>query len=213
MIYTIFRLIGLILGYPLQWLFFKKKIYYVNKKNTHLFKGGKLIISNHYNMFDYVLTSFIVFPRKLNVVCAEIPFKYAIARFGMKFFGAIECNRVTRNMKFMDKSAEAIKKGELVQIFPEGHNTTDGKIHEFKHSYIVIAHMANAPIIPIVTDGNYGLFKRVRVMIGEEIDVSQFITSDKKIPPRHELEKANEYIFAKVLELREELERIKNGKK
>lgn len=213
MIYTIFRLIGLILGYPLQWLFFKKKIYYADKKNTHIYKGGKLIISNHYNMFDYVLTSFIVFPRKLNVVCAEYPFKYAIARFGMKFFGAIQANRVTKNMKFMWESAEAIKRGELVQIFPEGRNTPDGKIHDFKHSYIVIAHMAKAPIIPIVTDGNYGIFKRVRVMIGEEIDVSQFITSEKEIPPRQELERANEYIHARVLELREELERIKNAEK
>ncbi len=213
MIYTIFRLFGLILGYPLQLLFFKRKTYYEDKKQTHIFKGGKLIISNHFNMFDYVLTSFIVFPRKLNVVTSEAPFKNRFFRFGMKFFGAIQCNRETRNMKFMDESAAVIQRGQLVQIYPEGRNTPDGKIHDFKRSYLVIAHRAKAPIIPIVTDGNYGLFKRTSVIIGKEIDVSQFFTSDRKTPPREELEKANDFVFGKVLELREELERRKQRRR
>ena len=206
MIYAIMRVLGLTVGYPLQLLFFKRRTYYVDKKNTHLHRGGKLIISNHFNMFDYVLNSFVVYPRKLNVVTSEVPFRVPIARFGMRFFGAIQANRVTRNMRFMDECADAIKKGQLVQIFPEGRNTPDGKIHEFKHSYIVIAHRAKAPIVPIVTDGGYGVFKRASVIIGEEIHVSDFITSDSHTPTREELNLANEYIFGRVLALREELE-------
>ena len=115
-------------------------------------------------------------------------------------------------MRFMDEAAAVIRKGELVQIFPEGRNTTDGKIHEFKKSYLVIAHRASAPIIPIVTDGNYGIFKRTSVIIGKEIDVSKFFTSDRVTPTREELQRANDVVFAKVLELREELERRKEEK-
>lgn len=214
MIYAIFRIIGLTLGYPLQLLFFKRKTYYEDKKNTHIFHGGKLIISNHFNMFDYVLTSFIVYPRKLNVVASEMPFRNKFFRFGMKFFGAIQCNRETRSMKFVDEAAAVISKGQLVQIFPEGRNTPDGNIHEFKKSYLVIAHRAKAPILPIVTDGNYGVFKRTSVIIGKEIDLSEFFTSDRATPTRDELSRANEYVFAKILELRKELEiRKQEGKK
>ena len=162
MIYEIFRVIGVILGYPLQLLFFKRKTFYVDKKNTNLKKGGKLIVSNHYNMLDYVLTCFVVAPRKLNAVASEMPFKSKITRFGMKFFGAIEANRETRSMKFVDICADVLKRGELVQIFPEGKNTPDGKIHEFKPSYTLIAHRANVPIVLIISDGNYGLFKRTK---------------------------------------------------
>ena len=212
--YDIFRTIGLILGYPLQLLFFKRKTYYEDKKSTPpIRKGGKLIITNHFNMFDYVLTSFIVCPRKLNAVASEKPFKSAIVRFGMKFFGAIEANRETKSMDFMGICADLIKKGQLVQIYPEGRNTPDGKIHEFKRSYIVIAHMAKAPIVPIITDGNYGLFKRASVIIGKPIDLSEFITSEKPIPTKPEMIKANDYIFNKVLELREKLEEPKAEKK
>ena len=211
MFYEIMRVFGLIVGYPLQFLFFKRRTFYENKKSTHLYKGGKLIISNHFNMFDYVLTSFVVFPRKLNVVTSEMPFKLAIARFGMRFFGAIQANRETRSMRFMDISADVIKKGQLVQIFPEGRNTPDGKIHEFKHSYLVIAYRGGCPIIPIVTDGNYGPFKRTSVLIGKEIDVSPFFTPGRLSPTREELTKANEYVHGKILELREELEIRKKG--
>ena len=214
MIYDIFRIIGLTLGYPLQWLFFKRKTYYEDKNNTHIFHGGKLVISNHFNMFDYVLTSFIVYPRKLNVVASEMPFRNKFFRFGMKFFGAIQCNRETRSMRFVDEAAAVIRKGQLVQIFPEGRNTPDGNIHEFKKSYLVIAHRANTPILPIVTDGQYGIFKRTCVIIGKEIDVSQFFTSNRVTPTREELSRANEYVFAKILELRKELEiRKQEGKK
>lgn len=213
MIYEIFRVIGVILGYPLQLLFFKRKTYYVDKKNTNLKKGGKLIVSNHYNMLDYVLTCFVVAPRKLNAVASEMPFKSKITRFGMKFFGAIEANRETRSMKFVDICADVLKRGQLVQIFPEGKNTPDGKIHEFKPSYTLIAHRANVPIVLVISDGNYGLFKRISVIISEEIDVSKFINPSSKITTKEERTNLNNYVHKRALELREELEVLKNKKK
>ena len=213
MIYEIFRVLGIILGYPLQLLFFKRKTYYVDKKNTNIKKGGKLIVSNHYNMLDYVLTCFVVAPRKLNAVASEMPFKSKITRFGMKFFGAIEANRETRSMKFVDICADVLKRGQLVQIFPEGKNTPDGKIHEFKPSYTLIAHRANVPIVLVITDGNYGLFKRTSVIISEEIDVSKFINPSSKTTTKEERTNLNNYIYKRALELREELEVLKNKKK
>lgn len=213
MIYDIFRIIGLITGYPFQLLFFKRKTYYVDKKNTHLLRGGKLIVSNHFSMLDYVLTSFVVFPRKLNVVASEMPFKNKLLRFGMKFFGAIEANRETKNMSFINKCADVLKKGQLVQIYPEGQNTPDGKIHEFKPSYTLIAHRANVPIVLIISDGNYGIFKRTSVIISEEIDVSKFIDVNAKTTKKEERLALNNYIHKRALELREELEVLKNKKK
>ena len=213
MFYEIARVFGVTIGYPLQAVFFKRKTFYENKKKTNFKRGGKLIISNHYNLLDYVLTCFIVYPRKLNAVASEEPFKSKITRIGMKFFGTVQANRVTKSMRFIDQSVEIIKKGQLMQIFPEGMNTPDGKIHPFHPSYLVIAYRAGCPIVPIVTDGNYGPFKRVTVYIGEEIDVSPFFTSGKRTPTREELAAANEFVFNKVMELRGRIEDEKQKKK
>lgn len=212
MIYEIFRIIGLITGYIPQLLFFKRKTYYVDKKKTS-FKGGKLIVTNHFSMFDYVLSAFIVFPRKLNVITSEMPFKNKFLKFGMKFFGAIEANRETKNMSFIDKSVDVLKKGKLVQIYPEGRNSPDGKMYEFKPSYTVIAHRANVPIILIITDGNYGIFKRTSVLISEEIDISEFIDKNSKITKKEDRNRLNEFIHNKALQMREDLEKLKQQKR
>lgn len=213
MFYTIFRIIGLLSGYPLQWLFFKKKVYYEGKKNNEWKKGGKLIISNHFNLLDYGLVCFMTFPRQLFAVTAEAPFKYKIARFGMKFFGTIEANRQTKDLSFVEKSAELISKGKLLQIFPEGRNTPDGKMHEFKPSYVLIASMADCKIVPIITDGNYGIFKSVSVIIGEEFHLSEILGKDTTVLTKEDINVANEKIHAKAMALRQKLEEIKETRK
>ena len=213
MIYEIFRIIGVTLGYPLQWLFFKRKTYYENGKKPNLKKGGKVLVANHYNMLDYVLDCFIVYPRKLYAVASEMPFKSKITRFGMKFFGAIEANRETRNMKFIKESAEVVRQGYLLYITPEGRNTPDGNLQPFHPSYVLIAHRANAPIVLAISDGNYGFFKRLRVILSEEIKVSDFIDPNKRTPTKAELLAVNEFVENKAKQLRQELEIRKEAEK
>ena len=214
MIYDFFRWVAIITCIPFQFCLFTRKTYYEDGARRRPWKeGGALIISNHFNFLDYLMNMFVVLPRKLNVVAGEDPFKSRLLTFGMRFFGVIKADRVTKNMRFMDVCADVIRRGQLVQIFPEGRNTPDGKIHEFKKSYIVIAHRANCPIIPIVTDGRYSFFKRARIIVGREIHLSDYITSEGRTPTREELDTVNDIIFRHVLELREELERRREQEK
>ena len=210
MIYEFFRWVAIITCIPFQFCLFTRKTYYEDGARRRPWKeGGALIITNHFCFLDYLMSMFVVLPRKLNVVAGEDPFKSRLLSFGMRFFGVIKADRTTKNMRFMDVCADVIRRGQLVQIFPEGHNTLDGKIHEFKKSYIVIAHRAKCPIIPIVTDGAYGFHKRARIIVGKEIHLSDYVTSEGRTPTREELEAANAAIHSHVLELREELERRK----
>ena len=203
-LYDIFRWIGVVTGYPFKWLYFKNKIYYETENVPKRVKGGALVISNHFNPLDYVLNVYVFFPRKLYVVASEHAFKNAFLRFGMKFWGGIQANRVTKSMHFVTESIREIKKGHLVQIFPEGHNTDDGTIKPFYSSYILIALKAKAPIVPVITDGNYGLFKRVHLMVGESIDLSAHITGPKAT--REDITRLNDMVYEKVLRLRKELD-------
>ena len=129
----------------------------------------------------------------------------------MKFWGGIEANRVTRSMRFVSQSIREIKCGHLVQIFPEGHNTDDGTIKPFYPSYILIALRANAPIVPVITDGNYGLFKRVHMIIGDSIDLSQYLSDSKA--KKEDIARLNDIVYEKVLQLRKELDRRVEGDK
>ena len=213
MIYEFFRIIGIFLGWPLQFVVFKRKTYYENDKKVKLNKGGKLIIANHYNLFDYMLACFIVFPRKLYAVASEFAYRNIFLRIGVKFFGTIKADRRTKSMSFINESAELIKKGKLVQIFPEGRNTPDGKLQPFFASYVLIAHKANAPIVPIISDGEYSVFKRVRVIIGQEIYISDILGETGEILSKEEVKKVNEHVYQKVVELRAQIEEKKKNRK
>lgn len=211
-IYEIFRWIGVVTGYPFRWLFFKDKIYYQSPNSTRRVKGGALIITNHFNPLDFVMNVFVFFPRKLWVVASEHAFKNWVLKFGMKFWGGIEANRVTRSLRFISESVRLLKKGKIVQIFPEGHNTDDGTIKAFYPSYIVIAQRADVPIVPVITDGGYGLFKRVHLIVGDAIDLKDYLDTEK--PSREDIERLNDIVRQKVLDLRAELdERIAADKK
>ena len=110
------------------------------------------------------------------------------------------------------EAARELKKGHLVQIFPEGHNTPDGKMHPFYPSYIAIALRGNAPLLPMVSDGNYGLFKRMHVMVGDPIDLKQYLTGERA--SREDIDRINAIIYHKMLDLQAELERrIQEDKK
>ena len=211
MIYEIFRWLGVLTGLPAHLLFFKKKIYYENreKQGRHV-RGGALIVSNHYNPLDYVLNVVVFFPRKLWVVASEDAFPNKLQSFGMKFWGGIKADRKTKSAFFITESIKHLKKDHLVQIFPEGHNTPDGKIHEFYPSYILMALRSGKPIIPVVTDGNYGFFRRAHIIIGEPIVLSDYFEDGRQ--QRGDIERLNDIVFNKVLYLREELDR-RSGRK
>ena len=154
MIYELFRWIGLISGYPLQLLFFKRKTYYEDKSEQgRRVRGGALVISNHYSPLDYVMNMFLFPFRKLHVVMSEVTFrgrKKKLYKFLTKFHGGICSDRDIMGMKFIDDSVEVIENGGLVQIFPEAHITADGDMHKFKTSYLMIALRSDAPIIPVI---------------------------------------------------------------
>ena len=208
-LYDIFRWFAIIQGFWLYWLFFKRKTYYEDGNTRHKarrFKGPKLIISNHKSVLDFMLNMYVVLPRKLWVVASEHAYRNKLQGFGMRFFGGIPCDRRIRSMRFMERSVEVLKRGGLVQIFPEGKNTDDGLIGPFYPSYIVIAHRAGVPIVPVLTDGSYGFRKRAHVLIGCEIHTGDYIKTEGPIIPREELAAANEAIHERFLALKADLD-------
>ena len=201
MIYEFGRWLALITGWPAHVILFTKKVYYEDKKEqSRWVKGGALVVSNHYHAMDYMVNMFLFPFRKLNVVVAEFIYKRnKFYHYGLKFFGGIRSDRDVKSMRFMDESVKVLRKGELLQIFPEAQ-TSDGRgLQFFKPSYILIALRAGVPIIPVVTDGNYGISKRVHLMVGKKIYLSDYCHSEN--PTKEEIDELNHMVFKKVQEL------------
>lgn len=207
------RLFVLVTGFIPYLLVYKPKIYYEegNKRGNRI-KGGALIVSNHYLFMDFPMTMFHWFGRRVYCVMLEYVFGFsAFLRLSAKIIGGISAERDAKGMRFIEESVSKIKKGGLVQIYPEGKNTPDGKIHEFRTGYLMIALRADAPLIPFVLDGNYGVFKRAHAIVGKPIRLSDLCASAD--PTKEELEALNELVRKKTLELKDKLDTLTDKNK
>lgn len=215
MIREIFRYLALIPGYFYQLIFFTRKTYYEDKRvQGRRVKGGALVVSNHYHVYDYFVNIFVYFPwRKLYVVMkSDVYRNYAFCRWGLRCFGAIPADRDQMAMGFVDESIRRLRKGCLVQIFPEAHTAKTKEMLPFKTGYVLIAQRADVPIIPIITDGNYGLFRRTHIIIGKPIRLSDYC--EHTSPSREEIEMLNEIVRNRCLELQKMLnDRIREKKR
>ena len=121
--------------------------------------------------------------------------------------GGIFVDRNSNDFSFMDKSQAVLEKGGVVGIFPEGRipEKQEETPLAFKSGATQLALMANVPIIPIYTDGNYFKKQRARVIIGKPIYVSELYDANEDY--KTNLEGITRELRNKIIFLKEELEK------
>ncbi len=65
---------------------------------------------------------------------------------------------INKNLKETLKiSAQVLKEGKNLVIFPEGARTRDGEIQEFKKTFGILSKELNIPVVPFAVKGAYDL--------------------------------------------------------
>lgn len=186
---------------------FRTKVYYEKKseQGRHI-KGPAIIISNHTSVYDYAVFLFVFFSRTLRYQMAEILFKKALLGNFLKCMGGIYVDRDSNDFSFLKKSQDVLEKGGVVGVFPEGRipENNEEKPLAFKPGATQLALMANVPIIPIYTNGNYFQKKRVRVIIGKPIYVSELY--DNQEDYKSNLERITGELRSRIINLGNMLE-------
>ncbi|HWA28812.1 MAG TPA: MFS transporter [Lacunisphaera sp.] len=116
--------------------------------------GGALVICSHLSYVDAVVLQ-IAAPRPMRFIAFAGFVKSPVMRFVFRAAGVIP---VTANkpMKGIRLAVEAIQKGELVCVFPEGAISRTGQLMMLKRGFGLIADSARAPVVPSVIDGLWG---------------------------------------------------------
>jgi acyl-[acyl-carrier-protein]-phospholipid O-acyltransferase/long-chain-fatty-acid--[acyl-carrier-protein] ligase len=116
--------------------------------------GGALMICNHLSYVDAVVLQ-IASPRPIRFIAFAGFVKNPVMRFIFRAAGVIPvtANKPTKGIRL---AVEAIEKGELVCIFPEGGISRTGQLMKLKRGLGVISEGAKAPVVPAVIDGLWG---------------------------------------------------------
>ena len=117
-------------------------------------KGGALLISNHVSYVDALVLSATCEREVVFTVYDGFFNNPFLSRF-MHLFGVVPISE-KRAKDAIVTMAEAIKKGHLVCIFPEGQITRTGFMNEVRKGFELIARRAGAPVVPVYMDALWG---------------------------------------------------------
>ncbi|MDY6935262.1 MAG: lysophospholipid acyltransferase family protein [Spirochaetota bacterium] len=145
----------------------------INKEITQIFA------SNHLSHLDILLLSSII-PVKFGWIAKKELFKLPIIGWHMKAnnYIAVDRENTKKALQSFYKSAEKIKNGSRVAIFPEGTRSREGELQPFKKGVFHLCARTGVPIVPIYIDGTYEALlpdtfrvhpSKVYVNIGKEI--------------------------------------------
>lgn len=197
-------------------LIFRPKYYFEDKSvQSRRIKGGAIVISNHNSVWDFGVLLFTFPMRTLRVAAAELLYKKNIFMTAfLVLMGAKRVDRRSYDFAFLGSFEKLLRKGKVVEIFPESRIPDPGEETPlpFKPSAIYLALSTGAPIVPICTNAKYFDKERMRIYIGKPIYVREMY--DENLSEKENIIKINDAVRRKIIEYRSKLqEHEEKGKK
>ncbi len=144
---------------------------YENAAARKRIRGGAVAIANHAGFFDPIYLMFAIWYRRHRFICGKEFFESKYA-WWFRRFRCIPVDRQNFSMDSLRQIADALRAGNLVTLFPEGHvNDGSGNMAAFKTGMVLMALQGRAPIVPVYLRPKARFWNRLTVVIGEPIDV------------------------------------------
>jgi 1-acyl-sn-glycerol-3-phosphate acyltransferase len=153
-----------------MFLFFKPRI--IGRKNL-ITKGKVIVLCNHKSVIDPVLFSYL-FGRPIHWMAKTELFKNKLFAGFITRMHAFPVNRGAGDLASIRHAMRLLHDGKVLGIFPEGTRIKEDEIGHFEPGVTMMALKTEAYILPIYTDGNYGIFKRVKAVVGELINLNEY---------------------------------------
>lgn len=176
---VLFAIIRFLLVLPVRLLFCLK----VKGRDNIPKEGGVVISSTHIHLIDPVSHA-ICQKRPFRSMAKEELFKNKFFGAFLKSVGAFPVRRGRSDKGAVETGVELLKSGNMLIVYPEGHRSKNGIPLDFKPGVVLIAHLADVPIVPavIIAKHGYRLFGGVIVKYGKPISLSELgiINADSK---------------------------------
>lgn len=127
----------------------KYHITVLHPENIPKQKGGYIIACNHQRYADPPMLAAVVRGKFSFMAKEELFKKNPFFAWLIRRCGAFPVARGAGDDAPIKTSVEAIEKGRVLVIFPEGTRSKDGSIGRMKSGVVLIASQAGAPVLPV----------------------------------------------------------------
>lgn len=160
-------------------------------------EGACVACINHISMFDPIVVSYAV-NRPIRFIGKEELFKIPVVGWYLKSINVIPIKRGSGDIGAVKSSLKALKNGEVLGIFPTGTREKKNPNAKVKPGAALIALKAGVDVIPIHIDSKYKLFSKVRITVGDKVDLTRF--EGRKLS-QEEMSEAAEEIYTAIKSL------------
>lgn len=119
-------------------------------------EGGVLLVSNHVTFVDAFILS-VSCPRPLRFLIQEEYYRMPWAHWFLEKFECIPITK-TKAKQALQRAADALGRGDMVCIFPEGKLSPKGDIEPFQRGMELILRLQPATVQPVAMHGLWGSF-------------------------------------------------------
>lgn len=162
-------------------------------------KNEKIIICpNHKSNWDPIFVSCNIKPQIHWMAKVELK-KIPILGMFIQAMGAFYVDRGAADIGALKNAMKLLKENEIVGIFPEGTRVYSENPDNAKAGVALIAHRTKAKVVPVYIEGEYRIFKKLRLIIREPISYENL---PKKLTTE-EYENLSKSIMKKVYNIKE----------
>ena len=152
-------------------VFFKYEV--IGIENVPL-EGNVIIAANHKSNLDPIFVASSMTTREVAAIAKKELFDHKVLGFILKKLNTIPIDRENTGIATVKQILRAIKDGYVLGLFPEGTRVRGKEFGQAKAGLSLFASKGKANVVPISVISSYKLFSRVKIYIGEPIDMSQY---------------------------------------
>lgn len=170
------------------WNYFAYGMVIEGRKNLKALDGGAVTVCNHIHPMDCTMIDLAVFPRPIHYVTLDTNFRIPAVRHLIRWLGGVPLSHSPHQMgKLLAAMGEAMKDGELVQIYPEGvliPYCTD--LRKFRNGAFRLAADNGVPLVPMVLtqEAPTGILKLYKKKPCLHLHILPALHPDPALPPR-----------------------------
>jgi 1-acyl-sn-glycerol-3-phosphate acyltransferase len=150
--------------------------------NTHYVprRGGVLLVANHQSYLDPILLG-VHLRRHMSYLAKSELFTNKYFAWLIRSLNAFPVKQGTGDVGAVRETIKRLREGHMLNIFPEGSRSLDGKIQPMLPGAALVVKKAGVPIVPVVIEGSFAAWPKgrklfrpgpVSVMYGPPLDVS-----------------------------------------
>lgn len=147
-------------------------------------EGPVLIVSNHISQIDPPVLGVAALPRRSHYMAKAELFRIPLLRRVIHRMGAFPVERGGADRRALRVAREVLRRGDVLLMFPEGTRYLDGRLRPGLPGAGSLGLEPGVTVVPAAIWGSHRLLRRVRVVFGPPLDLSDIPPGPRSVRSR-----------------------------